>query len=176
MTEDNFPTLRFGGGPVAFSDFAAKHGLKVSVKERSARLAANHRLPRYYASFDHVEIMGRGMLSSASGNGETPDEAVHEYAKAISGSRLAIQRPGCARITVDCPNELTFPDDSKALRFPGPTPMTVTSSVALDELRDACAFIGDAKRLIAQGRFDKARFELQMAARHIGNAQLWCGT
>lgn len=89
------------------------------------------------------------------------------------------------------------PSKMPTLRFPGgevrvagfvqshnvPTPSTLSTpeqraeavrGLILDELADATAFIADARKLIEQGRRDDARFELQMAARHIENAKRWC--
>jgi hypothetical protein len=56
----------------------------------------------------------------------------------------------------------------------GETPTTTARMLMLRELDDAAAFVTDARKLIEQGRSGEARFELQMAARHIANALLWC--
>lgn len=59
----------------------------------------------------------------------------------------------------------------------GSTPTTLAeapAALAGYDCRDAAEFLKEAQRLIALGRLDEARFELQMAARHVQNAAQWC--
>lgn len=81
---------RVGGGPTTIEAFADQHGLVMEVVERSKSANGPYgaTLSRYSANFQHVEIMDRGMLESSFGNGNTPTDAVADYAKRIEGRRL----------------------------------------------------------------------------------------
>jgi hypothetical protein len=92
------------GGSCSLEAFAARHDLTISVRER-ARALGN--LPRWIASFQHVEIMEGGMLRSASGNGETPEAAVADYARIIAGHRLVCNAYTSDRKEFQAPNEFT---------------------------------------------------------------------
>lgn len=74
-------------------EFADKYGLIMEVHERSARdYCAGPWLERfrYFAHFKRAEIKEGRMLSSASGDGATPEEAIADYARNISGQLLII--------------------------------------------------------------------------------------
>ena len=43
---------------------------------------------RFYASFEDVEVKGRGVLIGAFGDGSTPEEAMEDYLKKIMGKVL----------------------------------------------------------------------------------------
>lgn len=66
------------------------------------------------------------------------------------------------------------PVDTTGMRASGPTRTTLSTDTMILELRDAIAFLEDAKKLDEQGRSDEGDFERRMAARHIRNALLWC--
>jgi hypothetical protein len=91
------------GDSVTFSEFADKYDVKMVVRERPRDL---WRHGRYFASFDRVDVMERGMLRSEHGNGETPEAAIVDYAQRLLGKRLAIDANGAngARREVTCPN------------------------------------------------------------------------
>jgi len=82
-------------------DFADMHGLVMEINER--RNAAANRLHRYYANFQHTEVKDGGFLCSAFGNGNTPDEAVADYAREISEKRLVLNAYTPDRKEIDAP-------------------------------------------------------------------------
>lgn len=59
-------------------------------------------LLRYYAS-PTFEVMDNGMLRGATGNGSTPDAALAELARRISGTRIAVNAMGADRREIDVP-------------------------------------------------------------------------
>jgi hypothetical protein len=66
--------------------FAELHDLTMTVGERDYP-----GLPRYWARFKHSETRLRGViLESTHGNGQTPAEAVDDYAHKISGKLLVV--------------------------------------------------------------------------------------
>lgn len=74
------------GTPSSFEGFLERERLEVEVRERPKDL----KLPRFYATIRGVEIIGAGVLISAMANGESPEEAQAEYAKALEGKRVRI--------------------------------------------------------------------------------------
>lgn len=63
--------------------FADRHKLVMEVNERS-----NPGLAKYYAHFRGVEVKSGSILCGESGDGETPEEAIADYARRISGKVL----------------------------------------------------------------------------------------
>lgn len=45
---------------------------------------------RWYASFEHADVMRDGCLVGVHGNGEDPMSAITNYCSVISGARIAI--------------------------------------------------------------------------------------
>ena len=82
-------------------DFADTHGLVMEINER--RNAAETGLPRYYAHFEHVNVKEGCCLSSTFGNGNTPDEAIANYAKELSEKRLVVNAYKPDRKEIDAP-------------------------------------------------------------------------
>lgn len=66
-------------------EFADTHGLTMVVVERRNPSVPNH---RYYAAFQDYGIRVPGGVCYTYGNGATPEEAIAEYAREISGQRL----------------------------------------------------------------------------------------
>lgn len=60
-------------------------GYELEVTERPSRAG----LHRFYVSFKEGEVMQGGCLIGSSGNGNTIDEALQDYAKQISCTRMA---------------------------------------------------------------------------------------
>lgn len=85
--------------PMAIEDFADEHDLTMAVTERS-----NLNLPRFYAAFEHTEIVNRSVLIGEYGNGNTEEEAIRDYASKISKKRIAINAYRDSR------RELTVPE------------------------------------------------------------------
>lgn len=75
--------------PVPLDVFADMYGLTLRIVERS-----DCRLPRFYAEFEHVEILtdDEMFVRSGFGNGNTEEEAVRQYASNISRQRIVIHR------------------------------------------------------------------------------------
>lgn len=94
---------RFAGGPCTLEEFADKHGLEMVVRERPATM----NLPRFYASFEDVEISRGVTLTSTFGDGASPEEAVRNYARRIAGGRLVVGAGTPQREEFDAPNEFT---------------------------------------------------------------------
>ena len=80
-------------------EFASLMGLEIKVRERSRE----SRLPPYYASFERAEVMSNGCLVSMTGDGESPEAAIADYAAKISGERLAIDACTPRRREIVCP-------------------------------------------------------------------------
>lgn len=96
-------TIRVGGGPVRFEDFADKYDLVMEVCERSGEWIGTS--GQFYAKFRGVEVMEPGVLVGAYGNGPTPTGAIEEYRRALAGKRIAINAGSLERVNVDCPTE-----------------------------------------------------------------------
>ena len=67
-------------------EFADRHDLVMEIHERDG----TSDLPRYFAHFKHVDIMDRGCLVGTFGDGNTPEDAMDDYATRISGKLIAI--------------------------------------------------------------------------------------
>jgi hypothetical protein len=72
--------------------FAEEHGLKMSVRERSAThyCFGDFENNRWFASFDNVDVLEPSVLIGAHGNGPTPAKAIRDYAKQISEKNLCV--------------------------------------------------------------------------------------
>lgn len=84
--------------------FADYYGLTMVVRERGADRVRG--VSRYYACLAGVELMRDGMLCSAFGDGDTPEEAIGEHVKRIAGSRIAIGAHTAERRNIDVPTDL----------------------------------------------------------------------
>jgi len=58
---------------------------------------------RYYAHFQHCEVMDKSMLISEYGNGSTPEEAVAAYAKRINMGRIVVHAYTSGRLEIKVP-------------------------------------------------------------------------
>ena len=74
-------TMKWPIPAMTLEEFAHKYGLEVAVGERAVPVGNKD---RYWAHFDRVEVKEGGFLTSVSGNGATPEEAVADYAPKIS--------------------------------------------------------------------------------------------
>ena len=83
--------------------FANQHSLVLEVNERRDTAWGDRKLARYYARFKDAEVMERGMLASVSGDGNTEDEAIANYAERISLKRIAIGAYTKDRQEIDVP-------------------------------------------------------------------------
>lgn len=91
------------GGTMKLEAFADKHDLVMRIEERSKQSG----LPRYYAHFENCEVAEDGALIGSFGNGNTPEEAMADYAREIEGKRLVVDAFGPFRRAFDVPNDLT---------------------------------------------------------------------
>ena len=66
-------------------EFADSYGLEMVVKERSRPSDPSM---KFYAKFPRCEILKRSLLIGKSGNGETVEDAIKDYASQISGELL----------------------------------------------------------------------------------------
>lgn len=64
-------------------EFADEHGLEMEVHERE-------HFNDFYAHFKNCEIKEGSMLCGTAGYGPTPESAIEDYAKKISGKLLVI--------------------------------------------------------------------------------------
>jgi len=80
-------------------DFETTLGEELTVNERPKGM----NLPKYYVSFDNVEIMQGGCLVGTHGNGNTIDEALTDYCKGIETKRMALYAYTDKRREVVCP-------------------------------------------------------------------------
>ena len=91
---------------MSLSDFADKYGLIMVVRERNPKdHGADGWKPemRYYACFKNVEVTESGVLRGVFGDGATPELAIANYAKRISGQVIAIDAFGKNRQDVCVP-------------------------------------------------------------------------
>lgn len=87
-------------------DFADKHDLTMFVGERTKEFWPND---RFYAHFKRGEIKDSGCLIGVHGNGPSVEEAILDYAKAISGRILVINALTRSRKEIQVP-QLTYND------------------------------------------------------------------
>ena len=73
--------------PKTIEEFADHYRLTMEVRERSLSL---HYLGRYMASFEDAEVKDGSVLISTFGNGDTPEEAISDYARQIEGKLMVI--------------------------------------------------------------------------------------
>ncbi len=98
---------------VKFSEFADKHGLELKVNERARGNGPCGPLKRYWVNFDRCEAKEGCMLAGYSGNGDTIDEAIRDYARQLAGARLVHRAYQADRREFDCPNEWAEEDFSE---------------------------------------------------------------
>lgn len=92
--------------PYSLEQFATKNDLTMLVCERNLdKWAKSRNMPRYYANFDDVEVKDGCMLCGEYGNGNTPEEAIANYAGRILGCRLVYGAYGPNRREFIAPNE-----------------------------------------------------------------------
>lgn len=96
--------------PVEFSEWAERHDLELQVLERSTR----RDLDRWYCSFRGLETLDRGILTSSSGSGDSPERAIADYAETLRGKRCVTRAMHADRQEFDAPNEWA-PEDYATL-------------------------------------------------------------
>lgn len=80
--------------------FADKHGLVMEIRERKKPVGDP---ARYYAYFKRAEAREGHCLIALFGNGRTPEEAIAEYAEAISLRTLVIDSMSNERREIEVP-------------------------------------------------------------------------
>jgi hypothetical protein len=75
-------------------------GLTLRITERPGNMT---NIPRWYASFDNVEVIRKGMLHSVWGGGDTIREAIENYVENLSNERIAIKATSPDRREVRVP-------------------------------------------------------------------------
>lgn len=80
---------RYGTGePTTLQAFAEKQGLTLEVVERSpGRVAGSG---KFYAVFVGAEVKQGIMLCSESGEADSPEDAIFDYARRIAGRTLVL--------------------------------------------------------------------------------------
>jgi len=88
---------------VDLEEFAKKHDLVMQVSERdvAAQLMG---VARYYAKFKGVEVKTGLTLEGAYGNGTTPEKAIEDYCKEISGKWIVVNAYGPSRALIYTPH------------------------------------------------------------------------
>jgi hypothetical protein len=86
--------------PVTIQAFADGHGLEMHVHQR-----ALVPFPKgtYYANFPDAEIKDGYVLVGEHGNGDTPEEAIADYARKISGKLLVLHAGADNRSEIQVP-------------------------------------------------------------------------
>ena len=74
-------------------------GIELVMNERNHRLG----LKKFYVSFPRLESMEGSCLISYSGNGETMDEALKDYAEQLSCRRIVIDAYKSERKEIELP-------------------------------------------------------------------------
>ena len=99
-------TLETSCAPCSLEEFAEKHGLELVVRERVMDSFMRKRgIERYLAEFKNVEVRDGSMLWGAYGNGNTPEEAIKDYAAKILGKYLVFGAYSNNRREFATPNE-----------------------------------------------------------------------
>lgn len=83
---------------MTIEEFAEKHDLTMSVYERTGPI-----LPRFYAYFRGAEVKEGDILIGISGDGDSEEEAIKDYAKQISTRRLVLGAYTPERREIDVP-------------------------------------------------------------------------
>lgn len=71
---------------LTLEQFADIFDLVLEVRRRNSKDSAESE--RWYAEFADCEVLKEPMLISGFGNGRTPEQAIREYARRISGTKL----------------------------------------------------------------------------------------
>jgi hypothetical protein len=85
---------------MTIEEFADKYGLVMEVHERKPPYKLYF---RYYARFSDCEVADQGFLVSIHGNGNTPEAAIADYAREISGKALAENARSSQRRDIQVP-------------------------------------------------------------------------
>ena len=85
---------------ITIEKFAVEHDLTMEVHQRGASsLVAD----KFYARFKRCEIKVGYCLKSSFGDGSSPEHAIANYAKEISGKLLVIDAMSTGRKEIQCP-------------------------------------------------------------------------
>lgn len=85
---------------ITIEEFADKHDLTMEVHQRNVNTLASDRL---YAHFKRCEIKVGCCFRSSYGDGNTPAQAIANYAKEISRRLLVIDAMSTGRKEIQCP-------------------------------------------------------------------------
>jgi len=88
---------------VNLEDFANEHNLTMLVSERDITAQALS-MSNYTAKFKGVEVKKGLTLEGAYGNGMTPEEAIKDYCKQISGQWIAVNAYSDSRRLIYAPH------------------------------------------------------------------------
>lgn len=83
--------------------FADEYGLVMEVYERPQRSIQERGLKRFYAHFKSAEIKDGSCLAGVSGDGNTPETAIEEYARKIEERLLVIDAMQPSRREIEVP-------------------------------------------------------------------------
>jgi hypothetical protein len=92
---------------MSLDEIAEQYKLELRVGECVPGVWSRDTGRRFYAHFAYVEEMINGMLGGPTGRGATPDDAIRDYARALSGKRVAIRAYTDSRQNVTMPSEIT---------------------------------------------------------------------
>jgi hypothetical protein len=92
---------------VTLESFADKYDLTLLVVERAQFRSFG--IARFYTHFKNTEIMDNGFLVSTTGEGDTPEEAIQDYARKIAGKRIAWKAYQRQRQEIQVPEKLWQP-------------------------------------------------------------------
>lgn len=98
---------KFGDPSIqTLEQLADKYDLEMEAVERDLALWFNDKRARYFARFQHVDVMKDGFLLGVFGDGETPSDAIAKYAERLRGRRIVI-RPmdKSKRVELDLSND-----------------------------------------------------------------------
>lgn len=84
-------------------DFEKEIKHELVVNERSLDILSKIKLKKYYAAFEHAEIVDGGVLIGAYGDGDTIDEAISNYCLEVSNKRIRFTGSNIIR------EEIVFP-------------------------------------------------------------------
>lgn len=84
-------------------EFEKEIGYELEVNERPQKYISENLVKRFYVSFKNGEVMYGGCLCGYTGNGNTIDEALSDYANQISSTRMAFDAYTPKRKVIDIP-------------------------------------------------------------------------
>ena len=93
---------------LSIQEFAERYDLTMQINERAKPYPNNNKKYRFYAKFNHIEILDGNMLKSFYGNGENPRDAILNYIVEIVGQKAIYKAGSEERKEIQIPKQLIY--------------------------------------------------------------------